>query len=174
MPVALARTLRLAAAARSVGLPLQVETHRGTATETPEKFYAIADGFRRATGELLPVTWDHSHFAVTEHMRAEHFSQQLLTTPDRVRRSRLFHCRPFNGHHGQIAVADRRGRHTPEYRAWLAFAPDLFAQWLTGAPTDAELWVVVDQGASLGSYNFSLFTPPREDALRCARDLRTL
>jgi hypothetical protein len=120
------------------------------------------------------VTWDHSHFAVTKHMRPENFSQRLLTSPDLVRRSRLFHCRPFNGHHCQIAVADSRGRRTPEYVAWLTFVRDLFAQWLSGAPDDAELWVVVEQGATLGGYNLSVFNPPWEDAQRCARDLRSV
>jgi len=48
---------------RTLGLCVHIETHRDTSTETPEKFDEIARGYRWATGELLPVTWDHSHFA---------------------------------------------------------------------------------------------------------------
>jgi hypothetical protein len=171
---ALKWTLAVRRECRRQGLRWQIETHRGTATETPEKFAAIAAGYRRATGELLPVTWDHSHFAVTKHLRPEHFSARLLTAPALVQRSRLIHCRPFNGHHCQIAVTDARGRRTPEYHAWLVFARDLFAQWLAGAAGGAELWVVVEQGSAAGGYNLSVFNPPWHDALVCARDLRAL
>lgn len=167
-------TLALRRECRRQGLRWQIETHRGTATETPEKFAAIATGYRRATGELLPVTWDHSHFAVTKHMRPEHYSSRLLTEPALLQRSRLIHCRPFNGHHCQIALTDRRGRRTPEYRAWLGFARDLLAQWLAGAEAGAELWVVVEQGSELGGYNLSVFNPPWVDAQVCAGDLRRL
>jgi hypothetical protein len=174
VPQALAWTLALLKEARRQGLPVQIETHRGTATETPEKFYAIARGYKKATGELLPVTWDHSHFAVTKHMRSEHYSERLLVAPALVRHSRFIHCRPFNGHHCQIAITDGRGRRTPEYRAWLAFARDLFAQWLAGRPADGELWVVVEQGSEAGGYNLSVFNSPWEDAQVCAADLRRL
>lgn len=170
----LAWTLRLLREAGRQGLPVQVETHRGTATETPEKFAALARGYRRATGKLLPVTWDHSHFAVVKHMRPEHFSRRLLTDPDLVQCSRLLHCRPFNGHHCQIALTDSRGRRTPEYLAWLRFARDLFIQWRAGASPEDELWVVVEQGSAAGGYNLSVFNPPWDDARICARDLRAL
>jgi hypothetical protein len=156
------------------GLKLQIETHRGTATETPEKFSALASAYRDATGELLPVTWDHSHFAVTKHMRPEDYSRRLLTDLELIGHSRLLHCRPFNGHHCQIALTDSRGRRTPEYRAWLLFAQDLFAAWISAAPADAELWVVVEQGSALSGYNLSVFNAPWTDALVCAEDLRRI
>jgi hypothetical protein len=171
---ALAWTRALLREARRQGQRVQIETHRGTATETPEKFHAIARGYERAEGALLPVTWDHSHFAVTKHRRPEHFAARLLTTPALVQRSRLLHLRPFNGHHCQIALTDARGRRTPEYRAWLGFAQELLAQWLAGAPAGAELWVVVEQGSAAGGYNLSVFNPPWHDAQVCACDLRAL
>ena len=167
-------TLEVMAAGKRHGLGLQIETHRGTATETPEKFDSLASAYHQATGELLPVTWDHSHFAVTKHMRAEDFSRRLLTNTQLIGHSRLLHCRPFNGHHCQIALTDSRGRRTPEYRAWLLFARDLFATWISAAPASAELWVVVEQGSHLSGYNLSVFNAPWTDALVCAGDLQRI
>jgi hypothetical protein len=160
--------------ARRQGLRLQIETHRDTATETPEKFQAIAEGYRRTTGERLPVTWDHSHFAVVKHLRPADFATRLLTDPELVQHSRLFHCRPFNGHHCQVPVTDRRGRLTPEFRDWLVFARALFTQWRLGASAADELWVVPEQGAAFNGYNLTGFNRPWPDAIVCARELRRL
>jgi hypothetical protein len=63
------------------GSSVHLETHRDTATETPEKFTEIARLYRAATGELLPVTWDHSHFAVSKHMMPPDYSARLLAWP---------------------------------------------------------------------------------------------
>jgi hypothetical protein len=71
-------------------------------------------------------------------------------------------------------VGSHQDGRTVECRAWPAFVRDLFAQRLAGGPTDAELWVVVEQGATLGGYNLSVVNPPWEDAQRCARDLRSV
>lgn len=153
-------------------LLVQIEPHRDTATETPEKFGAIAQGYERAAGRPLPVTWDHSHFALVKHLRTEDLATRLLTDPAAVQRSRCFHCRPFNGHHCQIAVQDRAGKFTPEFRGWLGFARALFTQWLAAARPGDELWVVVEQGAAFNGYNLSVFNPPWNDAVACARALR--
>jgi len=174
----LEETLRFTLGLLEVGhhhaLPVQIETHRGTATETPEKFAALASAYKAETGSLLPVTWDHSHFAVTKHMRTEDFSRRLLTDLPLIGHSRLLHCRPFNGHHGQIALTDHRGRRTPEYRAWLDFARDLFSAWISAAPRDAQLWAVVEQGSEASGYNLSVFNAPWPEALLCAKDLREI
>jgi hypothetical protein len=69
---AAAMTVRLLQLSRSLQLALHIETHRDTATETPEKFTEIARRYRRAAGEYLPVTWDHSHFAVSTHVQPAH------------------------------------------------------------------------------------------------------
>ena len=43
------------------------------AVEGDGRFEAIARLYRKATGELLRVTWDHSHFAVSKHIMAPDF-----------------------------------------------------------------------------------------------------
>ena len=53
---------------RKLGLEPAIEMHRDTCTETPEKTYALADAYQKATGELLPISWDFSHFAVVKHL----------------------------------------------------------------------------------------------------------
>ena len=171
-----ARAVELTAAlhreAKRQNLLVQVEPHRDTATETPEKFAAICAGHLLATGQRLPVTWDHSHFALVKHLRAEDFVARLLTDPVAVQASRCFHCRPFNGHHCQVPVLNRAGRFTPEFRAWLKFVRALFSLWRAAAKPDDELWVVVEQGAAFDGYNLSVFNPPWRDAVACARALR--
>jgi len=166
--------LAILAEAKRQGLRLQIETHRDTATETPEKFEAIAEGYEKITGELLPVTWDHSHFAVVKHLRPDDFVPRLLASPALVRRSRLIHCRPFNGHHCQVPVTDRRGQLTPEFRDWLVFAHALLAQWREGAAAGDELWIVPEQGAAQSGYNLTGFNRPWADAQVCAREVRRL
>jgi sugar phosphate isomerase/epimerase len=53
--------LELMQESEKLGAKCAVEIHRDTCTETPEKAYAIAAGYKRATGRLLPMTWDFSH-----------------------------------------------------------------------------------------------------------------
>ena len=43
------------------------EIHRDTCTETPEKLYGIAREYKKVTGKLMPITWDHSHPAIIKH-----------------------------------------------------------------------------------------------------------
>jgi len=65
---ALRLTLRLMEEAERIG-DLATSPLRSTetrCTETPEKAYALAEGYFKATGELLPMTWDFSHFAVVK------------------------------------------------------------------------------------------------------------
>ncbi len=69
-------TVKLIRESRALGVAVHLETHRDTCTETPEKFDEIARLYRRATGELLPVTWDHSHFAVSKHMLPPDYSRR--------------------------------------------------------------------------------------------------
>ena len=63
-PEALGLALVLMQEGRKLGLEPAIEVHRDTCTETPEKTYALADAYQKATGELLPISWDFSHFAV--------------------------------------------------------------------------------------------------------------
>lgn len=161
------RCLKLA---RALGLSPHVETHRDTCTETPEKLAAIARLYRRETGELLPLTWDHSHLAVSKHVLPADYSRRLLEHPELIQHSRMFHCRPFNSQHCQAPVTNGRGRLTPEFRDYLAFVEDLFALWLQGPAPRGELWVCPELGTTVG-YNLSTHPPVWPDTVRCRREL---
>jgi hypothetical protein len=163
--------VQLLKASRRLGLSVHLETHRDTATETPEKFDELAKLYRRATGELLPVTWDHSHFAVSKHMLPPDYSRRLLAWPDLIQASQIFHLRPFNSQHCQVPVTDGRGRLTPEFRDYLAFAEDLFACWLAGPRPGNELWACPELGMSHG-YHVSTDPHAWPDAVRAGRELR--
>lgn len=167
---AAAMAVRLIKLSRSLGLGVHVETHRDTSTETPEKFTEIARLYRKATGELLPVTWDHSHFAVSKHMLPKDYSSRLLVWPKLIQHSQMFHLRPFNSQHCQVPVTNGRGRLTPEFVDYLAFVEDLFALWLKGPRPGGELWVCPELGMSHG-YHVSTNPPVWPDAIRCRREM---
>ena len=152
-------------ATRKLGLAVHIETHRDTATETPEKFGEIARLYRKATGELMPVTWDHSHFAVSKHMMPADYSARLLVWPKLIQASQMFHLRPFNSQHCQVPVTNGRGALSPEFRDYLAFTEDLFACWLEGPRPGGELWVCPELGMSHG-YHVSTDPHAWPDAMR--------
>ncbi len=166
---AAAVAIKLIREARKLGVAVHIETHRDTATETPEKFDEIARLYRRATGELLPVTWDHSHFAVSKHMLPPDYSRRLLAWPKLIQASQMFHLRPFNSQHCQVPVTNGRGTLTPEFRDYLAFVEDLFACWLAGPRPGGELWVCPELGMSHG-YHVSTNPHPWPDAIRARRE----
>ncbi|HYD84279.1 MAG TPA: hypothetical protein VEA63_09505, partial [Opitutus sp.] len=147
-----------------------IETHRDLCTETPEKLAEIAARYRRATGELLPVMWDHSHLAVMKHVLPEDFSRRLLADRALIQRSRMFHCRPFNSQHCQVPVTNGRGRLTPEFRDYLVFVEDLFTVWLEGPKPRGDLWVCPEMGTTVG-YHVSTNPPVWPDTLRCREEL---
>jgi len=74
--------IRLAREAERRGVAVHFETHRDTTTETLEKFSALGRAFQRATGQLLPVTRGHSHFAVSKHVQAPDYAARLLAWPE--------------------------------------------------------------------------------------------
>ena len=162
--------VKLIKAARKLGLGVHIETHRDTATETPEKFTEIAKLYRRATGELMPVTWDHSHFAVSKHMLPPDYSARLLVWPDLIQASQMFHLRPFNSQHCQVPVTNGRGKLTPEFRDYLGFVEDLFACWLAGPRPGGELWVCPELGMSHG-YHVSTDPHAWPDAIRARKEI---
>jgi hypothetical protein len=171
-PEALRLTRALLAEARRQEVYAAVEVHRDTATETPEKTYALADAYRIATKEVLPLTWDHSHLAVVKHVNPFLFSEVLLQRKDLIQAARLFHLRPFNGQHAQIPVMDARGRLTPEFLDWLKFAEDLFRMWLAGPQPGGEIWVCPEVGPTAEhGYNLSVMEPSWEQAIVCRREL---
>lgn len=156
---------------RTLGVSVQFETHRDTATETPEKFSELARLYQRATGEDLPVTWDHSHFAVVKHLQPPDYARRLLAWPRLIRASRMFHLRPFTGQHCQAPVTDARGRLTPEFDTYLGFVEQLFVCWLAGPRPGNALFVVPEMGMTHG---YQLSTAPHAwlESVRAAREIR--
>jgi hypothetical protein len=164
-PEALRLTLALMEAAKPLGLLPAIESHRGTCTETPEKMYALADAYRQATGELLPISWDFSHFAVVKHLVPSNFAERLLVRPDLIQNARQFHLRPFNGHHAQVPITDGAGDLTREVRDWLPFAEATLTCWLKGnRDTGREIFVCPELGPIEGGYALSTFPKSWEDA----------
>lgn len=164
-PEALSLTLTLMEQAKTRGLKPAIESHRGTCTETPEKIYALADGYEQATGELLPISWDFSHFAVVKHLVPENFVERLLVRPELVQRAEQFHFRPFNGHHVQVPITDGRGDLTQEVRDWLPFAEAVLRCWLEGnRESGREIFVCPELGPVDGGYALSTFPNSWEDA----------
>ena len=167
--VAAKLAVQLIKLSEEIGVAVHIETHRDTATETPEKFEEIARLFRRATGKLMPVTWDHSHFAVSKHVMPQAYVERLLAWPTLIQNSNVFHLRPFNSQHCQVPVTDGRGRLSPEFKDYLAFVEELFALWLRGSRPRNELWVCPELGLSHG-YHVSVNPPVWPDAMRARRE----
>jgi hypothetical protein len=158
-------TLRLMEEADRQQANVHLEVHRDTCTETPEKAYAIAVGYRKATGKTLRMNLDYSHIAVVKHLAPKDFSKRLLTRPELLQNGNLTHCRPFNGHHCQVPVTDGRGKLTREFKDYLPFVEDVFRCWLAGPRPHNELWVVPELGPVASGYGISTWPSPWEDAL---------
>jgi hypothetical protein len=152
-----------------LGVAVHIETHRDTATETPEKYDEIQRLFQRATGRLMPTTWDHSHFAVSKHLLPAVYSKRLLVWPKLIQLSHLFHLRPFNSQHCQIPVTNGKGKLTPEFKDYLAFVEDLFTLWLQGPEPRGELYVCPELGMSHG-YHVSTDPHAWPDAVRARKE----
>lgn len=162
---ALRLTTALLDGAKARGMRAAIETHRGTCTETPEKMYALADAYREAGGELLPISWDFSHFAVVKHLVPGNFQERLLVRADLVRNAQQFHFRPFNGQHMQVPVTDGRGCLTKEVKDWMPFAEAVVRCWLAGnRATEREMFVCPELGPLEGGYALSSFPSSWEDA----------
>lgn len=157
--------LRLMHEGRALGLEPAVEVHRDTCTETPEKVYALADGYQRITAELLPLTWDFSHLTVVKHL-APPFAERLLVRPDLIQRACQFHFRPCNGHHCQVPVTDGRGRLSAEFSDWLPFVKQTFKLWLQGNQAGREILVVPEMGPASSGYSLQQFPDSWKDAVK--------
>ena len=174
-PEALELTLSLMRQAKPLGLLPAIETHRGTCTETPEKTYALADAYQRATGELLPISWDFSHFAVVKHLVAANFVERLLLRPDLIQHAQQFHLRPFTGHHVQLPITDGQGELTQEVVDWLPFAKAVLRCWWEGnRTTSRELFLCPELGPIEGGYALSTFPNSWEDAKILRREIARL
>jgi hypothetical protein len=119
-------------AERIGGVVVALEVHRDTCTETPEKTYEIAERYQKATGEMIELNFDFSHFAVVKHLRTAEYVPRLLDHPKLVQNSQQCHFRPFNGHHCQVPVT-QGGRLTDEARSYLVFVEAVMRLW-GGAP----------------------------------------
>ena len=137
-PEALKLTLQLMKDGEKIGCEPAVEIHRDTCTEAPEKAYALADAYRKATGKLLPMALDYSHVSVVKHLHPGNYALRLLVQPKLIQRVEQIHLRPFNGHHCQIPVTDGKGKLTPEIKDWIPFAEALFRVWAKENRTDAN------------------------------------
>ncbi len=164
---------RVRAAARAHALPFAIETHRDTFTETPEATLALARGYRRATGETLPLCLDHSHFSVVRHLPPTELWPRLREPAALLRAATQFHLRPFNGHHCQLPALTASGRRTPEYRDWLVYAAALL-EHERARPTAAPLLVVAELGHAAPAYRLGCFPDTWRDAVAVAADLRRL
>lgn len=163
-------------AERIGGVVVSLEVHRDTCTETPEKTYEIAERYHRATGELIKLNFDFSHFAVVKHLGPASYAARLLDHPGLVRNSEQCHFRPFNGHHCQVPVT-RGGRLTAEVIAYLGFAQALMRLW-AGAPRnrDRTLFACPEMGpydgfGEGGGYNITGLRPAWPEAIALRREL---
>jgi hypothetical protein len=146
-----------------LGVPCDIEVHRDTCTETPEKAYAVAAGYRKATGRLMPMTWDFSHIAVVKHLAPPYWNR-LLVSPKLIQRASQFHFRPFNGHHAQIPVTDGKGRLSTELRQWLPVLDGSFATWLAVNQNGREIYACPEMGPVRGGYNLAQLPNSWEDS----------
>jgi len=161
-------------AERIGGLVPSLEVHRDTCTETPEKTYEIAARYHDATGELIKLNFDFSHFAVVKHLAPDNYVARLLDNPELVANSEQCHLRPFNGHHCQIPVT-HRGRLTPEVKSWLPFAAAVLELWRK-SPRNRErtLFACPELGPYApggAGYNISGLPPAWPDAIVLRREL---
>ena len=164
-PEALKLALALNREGKRIGVIPGIETHRGTCMETPEKHYALCDAYEKATGKLLPLSIDFSHFAVVKHLAPENFVKRLLVRPDLIQKAQQFHFRPFNGHHAQVPITDAKGRLTQEVKDWLPFAEELLKCWLKGNRNNGrEIFICPELGPVEGGYALSMFPNSWEDA----------
>ena len=150
--VSLAR--RVVAVADKLEMDVSIEVHRDTCTETPEKAYALAEGFEKAEKRPLKMTWDFSHPAVIKHLSPPYY-KRLIERPDLVQHANQLHLRPFNGHHAQVPALGPGGKLTPEFKDFMVFAEQVFALWFKTATPGREMYVCPEQIA--GGYNLSVF-----------------
>jgi hypothetical protein len=172
---AVALTIALMAEAKKQNAPVHLEVHRDTCTETPEKAAAIVEGVLKATGEAPLVNYDFSHPAIVKHLLPENYISRLFdeTNIPVFQQSTLWHMRPFNGHHCMIPITDGKGNFSPEYEACRPFIRQAIKHWLAGPRPTNELWVVPEQGTTIG-YNLSCFPNIWQDTVVLGNDIKKI
>ena len=156
--------VKLETLAGKMGLEVDLEVHRDTCTETPEKVYEIAALYKKATGKKIRFCWDFSHVAVVKHISPP-YADRLLVMPDLIQLARHFHFRPFNGHHCQIPATDGKGSETPEFKFYLDFVDALIACWLKGAKGGETVYACPEFGPLPGGYGLTAFPNVWKDAI---------
>jgi hypothetical protein len=159
---------RLMATADEMEMDVSIEVHRDTCTETPEKAYALAEGFEKAEKKKLKMTWDFSHPAVIKHLSPPYWDR-LAERPDLIQFANQQHFRPFNGQHAQIPALDAKGNFTPEFLDWLVFAERVLACWLEAAEPGRELFVCPEQIG--GGYYVSVYGDRWKDVLAIQKEI---
>ena len=156
------------------GVVMSLEVHRDTCTETPEKTYEIAKLYKQATGKMIKINFDFSHFAVVKHIHPGNYSSYLLKYPKLVQNGEQSHCRPFNGHHCQVSVT-HNGKLTDEVKSYLKFTEDLFRCWKSDKQNqDKTLFVCPELGpyhAGGAGYNITGLAPAWPDAAILRKEL---
>uniref|UniRef100_UPI004048FAE4 sugar phosphate isomerase/epimerase family protein n=1 Tax=Cephaloticoccus sp. TaxID=1985742 RepID=UPI004048FAE4 len=156
------------------GVVMSLEVHRDTCTETPEKTYEIAKLYKQATGKMIKINFDFSHFAVVKHIHPGNYSSYLLKYPKLVQNGEQSHCRPFNGHHCQVSVT-HNGKLTDEVKSYLKFTEDLFRCWKSAKQNqDKTLFVCPELGpyhAGGAGYNITGLAPAWPDAAILRKEL---
>ena len=141
-------------------MDVAIEVHRDTCTETPEKTYALAEGYEKAENRPMKITWDFSHPAIIKHISPPYWDR-LAERVDLIQYASQFHFRPFNGHHCQISALDHDGNFTSEFIDWLPFAEKVIEVWLETATDDSVMYACPEQGPP--SYALSIFPDLWED-----------
>ena len=171
--VAVNTWIRMQPVAEKLGLEIDLEVHRDTCTETPEKTREIAERYQAATGRICRFCFDHSHPAVVKHL-VPPYADRLLGDRRLVQSARQIHLRPFNGHHCQVPFTDGRGRISAEGRQYLDFVEALFALWLKGARGGETLYVCPELGPRASGYALTTFPDVWSDAVRLRSETESL
>lgn len=153
---AVAVWIKLEKLAEKMGLNVDLEVHRDTCTETPEKVYEIAALYKKATGKTIRLCWDFSHVGVVKHLHPP-YAKYCLARPDLIAPGRQFHFRPFNGHHCQIAVSDNKGKETPEIKPYFEFLDDLIDLWMKHAKSGEVVYICPELGGHDANYGLTNF-----------------
>ncbi|MEO7598982.1 MAG: xylose isomerase [Opitutus sp.] len=171
---ALAVWIKMEALALELGLDIDLELHRDTATETPEKAYAIAALFLQATGRPIRFGLDFSHFAVTKHL-VPPYAARLLDHPELFSSVRQLHLRPFNGHHAQVPATNGQGVLSAEMCPYLEFIEVLFKTVMKTAKQQDVFYACPENGPKdHGGYALACFPDPWLDAIRVRDEVAAL
>jgi sugar phosphate isomerase/epimerase len=132
----------------AAGMPLFIETHRGTITQDLLRTVAYARQAPR-----LRFTLDASHYVVagevTEPDRAPRFAEALSEI---IRRSASIHGRVSNGEQVQVDIGDGSGALVAPFAGWWRAA---YRQWLAAAAPGAYFPFVCE----LGPAPYAIRTP---------------